>query len=324
MTAASKHVTRYPFKFWGFGEEIALKAMLELPGGEDWVADMIKPWCEQHTELSFADHVTPGNVILELYERTGEQAYLDAALRLAELHLAFEERNGLRVHRPDLQGLSTLIWVDCMALDAPFLIRLARMTGEDHWLQLGIQTFESYSASLADTDLPGLFRHAFDCEFERLSPCIWGRGNGWALHGLVAALEFLPENHQSWSALQQLLSDQLTALAALQSDNGLWHTILNDANSPLENSTAAFFASGALKAKRLGLSNGHEPMTKRAVAAVMKAVGEDGALPVSYATPAGERATYMNAPLGVFPWGQGPLLLTCLELQHIQLGRTER
>jgi hypothetical protein len=40
-------------------------------------------------------------------------------------------------------------------------------------------------------------------------------------------------------------------------------------------------------------------------------VGADGALAlVSDATPVGEHHGYATRPFGVFPWGQGPLLLT--------------
>src|SRR5690606_14253309 len=80
---------------------------------------------------------------------------------------------------------------------------------------------------------------------------------------------------------------------------------------------AAFFASAVLKARRHGVLaplEGPEldAMVERAVAAVV-ASAPDGALPTSYATPVGKRDTYSNAPIGTFPWGQGPLLFTLLE-----------
>ena len=51
-------------------------------------------------------------------------------------------------------------------------------------------------------------------------------------------------------------------------------------------------------------------MERHARAAVMKLIDEDGALSlVSDATPIGSLKMYATRPMGVFPWGQGPLLL---------------
>jgi unsaturated rhamnogalacturonyl hydrolase len=51
-------------------------------------------------------------------------------------------------------------------------------------------------------------------------------------------------------------------------------------------------------------------MRDRARAAVLDHVSEDGALAlVSDATPIGELRMYVTRPFGIFPWGQGPLLL---------------
>ena len=49
---------------------------------------------------------------------------------------------------------------------------------------------------------------------------------------------------------------------------------------------------------------------ERARAAVLDRVSPDGELElVSDATPIGELQMYASRPFGVFPWGQGPLLL---------------
>jgi rhamnogalacturonyl hydrolase YesR len=64
------------------------------------------------------------------------------------------------------------------------------------------------------------------------------------------------------------------------------------------------FACGILDESEFG------PMERNARAAVMKLIDEDGALAlVSDATPIGSLNMYATRPTGVFPWGQGPLLL---------------
>lgn len=334
MRAVATRAMEYPFKYratgaWGFGEDICLRALLEygeLVGDDEplrFVAGLVRPWCEERASgpaLPNADHVAPGIVLLDLHRSTRDEVYLAAALELGELYRSFTEVDGVPVHRPDLAGLDTLIWVDCIALDAPFLARLSRVTGDEGWLELGLRTLQAYSGVLLDR-AHGLFRHGYDVVRKRQSPCLWGRGNGWALHGLVDTLEELPTGHAARAGLLGLLRAQVSTLVALQASGGLWHTILNDEEAPLESSTAAFYASGVSKALRLGLleaSSELEAMVDLATKAARVATDADGRLPISYATPVGEPATYINAPSGVFPWGQGPLLLTLIETHRRQ------
>lgn len=327
MQAVAVRAMEYRFKLrtqgvWGFGEDICLRALLEYgkltgdPKPLAFVVDLVRPWCLSSERLTNADHVAPGVVILELYQATGDDAYLRAALRLGDLCSSFAEVNGVAVHRLDLAGLSSLIWVDCLALDGPFLARLAQVTGDDAWRELAVRTTRAYAGVLLDPH-QDLFRHGYDVLARQQSPCNWGRGNGWAMHGLVDTLAELSPDHPARTELVNLLVAQLRSVARLQSPGGLWHTILDDPDSPLENSTAAFFASAVLKAGRLGLLDpgDHAALVGQALSALAAATTADGSLPVSYATPVGEPEAYYQAPQGVFPWGQGPLLLTLIESQ---------
>ena len=327
MQAVADRAMEYQFKVrtqgvWGFGEDICLRALLEYgklthdPQPLAFVADLVRPWCVGSERLSHADHVAPGVVILELYQATGDEAYLGPALRLGDLYKSFAEVDGVAVHRPDLLKLNSLIWVDCLALDGPFLVRLAQVTGDDAWRDLAVRTVKSYAGVLLDAR-HDLFRHGYDVLTRKQSACNWGRGNGWAMHGLVDTIEQLSPDHPARSELVDLLVAQVRSVTRLQAHGGLWHTILDDPGSPLENSTAAFFASAVLKAGRLGLvePGDHAALVGLALAALSTATTADGRLPISYATPVGERETYCQAPLGVFPWGQGPLLLTLIESQ---------
>ena len=111
----------------------------------------------------------------------------------------------------------------------------------------------------------------------------------------------------------------LDALAPAQHPSGLWHTVINDPATYLE-STLATMAAYAV---REGMNHGvldasrHAEMERRARVAMHTQVAPDGALQrVSDATPVGARAVYATRPFGVFPWGQGPLLLAlCQEVE---------
>lgn len=325
-TAASAHALAYPYKVWGYGEEIALRALLDVreltgdQGPATFVRDRIGRWSEGRPPLLPADHVAPGVPLLELYARHGDGHLLDTAVDLGRLLSGFRRVDGAAVHREDLEGWRTTIWVDCMALDAPFLVRLARATGDEAWLALGVAQLRAYAAALRDP-ASGLFHHGYDVAAGRRSPCRWARGNGWALHGLVDTVEALPDGHEARAALANLATELLAALAPLQDPSGLWPTVLDDPTTPLERSTAPLFASAARKARRLGLvPDERQPavdaMARRATRAAVEHVDPDGGLRVSSATPIGDRGTYAHRDVGVYPWGQGPLLLSLLEAQR--------
>ncbi len=326
--AAAPHLVDYDWKVWGFGESIGLRALLELDEHQlgtgftaratdylEFVQGLVRPWCERLDAAGFKDHVAPGSVLIDLYMEDDEEVYMDAAVKLAALQGSFPVERGVAVHRPDLDGLSSLIWVDCMALDGPFLAALGALTQSDALQRRAVDFMLSYADALLDP-AAGLFRHGFDTATGRQSSCNWARGNGWALHGLIDTLAELDEGFAGRSRLLELLQAQAAALIALQDDSGLWHTILDDPDSPLENSTAAFFVSGLMCARRydyLPASGPLDDCIKAGLEVLYSAVGADGALQVSYATPVGPRETYVNAPTGVFPWGQGPLILAMLE-----------
>jgi len=322
-TAASARALAYPYRVWGFGEDIALRALLEvheLTGDTRpaaFVRDLVVGWVRTGPRLAPADHVAPGVPLLHLHAAEPDDLLLTTALDLARLLAGFPRVDGVAVHRRDLDVWRDTIWVDCMALDAPFLTALGRATDDPGWTAFGVDQLLAYARVLRDPET-GLFHHGYDIASRRRSACRWARGNGWALHGLLDTLEALPSAHPARAEVADLANGLLGALVPLQDASGLWRTVLDDPTTPLENSTAALFASAGLKARRLGqvapeLQEAIDSMNARAAAALAAHVDADGGLRVSAATPVGDRATYAERDLGVFPWGQGPLILTLLE-----------
>jgi len=324
--AATERTLAYPYRVWGFGEDVALRALLEvreITGDERpaaFVHDLVSGWSRQRAPLGPPDHVAPGVPLLHLHAAHGDDHLLATALELGALLAGFPRVDGIAVHRRDLGAWRDTIWVDCMALDAPFLTALGRAAGDDAWTAFGVEQLLAYASVLRDPET-GLFHHGYDVAARRRSACRWARGNGWALHGLVDTLEALAPAHPARGEVVGILGALLAALAPRQDASGPWHTVLDDPTTPLENSTAAMFASAALKACRLGLvapdlQRAVDAMNARAAAALAARVDADGGLRVSTATPIGDRATYAERDDGVFPWGQGPLLLTLLELHR--------
>jgi unsaturated rhamnogalacturonyl hydrolase len=309
--------TNYFYKRWGFGESIAMEALLAAGGLYRDVADrLITSWAYEPQPLA-ADplaHVAPGVPLLMLYQHTGDRHLLERAYELGELLANLTVgKHGARIHRPDLAGWQRTVWVDNMHLSGPFLARLGQQSGNEHWYEQAVNLL-GHARVLQDRT-SGLFSHGFDDETGQPNRVFWGRGQGWALLGLVDTLEYLPTAHPARHEIGQRLSALVAALAATE-QNGRWHTVVDHPETYLEPSVSAFVALGLGRALRRGLANAaYQPLAERAGQATLAAITPAGALAeVSDATPVGWDAAHYNARgRGVFPWGQGPALLAALE-----------
>jgi rhamnogalacturonyl hydrolase YesR len=277
--------------------------------------DLITRWAHSASPLGTDPlaHVAPGVPLLELYSDSADQRLLDRAVELARvLEATPHGQHGARLHRPDLAGWQQTVWVDCMHLDAPFLARLADVSGDRHWSQLAVDLLLGHSRVLQDSST-GLFSHGFDDASGRANGVFWGRGQGWALLGLVETARILPDETE----IRDRLTAQVNGLVATESnDPGQWHTVVDHTETYLEPSVSAYVALGVGRAVRDGLiSNEHWPLVTRALAATRAALDDYGALRgVSDATPVGhDAAHYAARPRGVFAWGQGAALLAVLE-----------
>ena len=307
---------RWNYRVWGFGEAIALRGLLRAgdalrdPTPIGFVHGVLRTWLGRGVARTNDDHVGAGRELLELYRRTEDSRFLDAARRLAALNAEFPASpTGARYHRTDTPGWRWQIWVDCMDVDGPFLAQLALATGDERYFDQAADELLGYARALQSDG--GLLFHGFERDCGR-NGCLWARGNGWALMGLVDTLVALPRNHRAWDELNQRLGALAAALAPLQDEGGLWHTVLDEPQTYLESTLAAMTAYALREAfdHRLLDAADYGHMERRARAAMHGAIDGNGVLQlVSDATPVGALATYATRPFGTFPWGQGPALL---------------
>jgi unsaturated rhamnogalacturonyl hydrolase len=300
----------YPYRVWGFGESIAMQALLAMDSPH--AAHLLDAWARTAPALAGEPlaHVAPGVPVLERYATTHEPVLLDRALELAAvLASTHVGQHGARIHRPDLAGWQHEVWVDCMHLDGPFLAVLANVSNDCRWRDLAVDLLLSHAGVLQD-ERTGLFSHGFDDLAGEPNGVFWGRGQGWALLGLLDTLLALPADQPE---IHQRLTALVDALARCECASGCWHTVVDVPATYVESSVSAFVAlavglaitRGVLDAKR------YAPLAQRSLDATRAALDEQGALRgVSDATPVGRDADqYARRPLGVFPWGQGPALL---------------
>jgi unsaturated rhamnogalacturonyl hydrolase len=307
---------QWNFRVWGFGEAIALRGLLragDLLGDAEpigFVHGLLRSWLGRGVARSNEDHVGAGRELIDMHRRTGDGRFLDAARRLAELNAGFPKGpTGARYHRTDTPGWRWQIWVDCMDVDGPFLAALAHATGEARYFDQAAEELLGYARALQSGN--GLLFHGFERDCGQNGQ-LWARGNGWALMGLVDTLALLPREHGSWAELHQRTLALVAALGAVQHASGLWHTVIDEPSTYLESTLAAMTAYALRDGFALGLIVADSPgdPRRRARAAMHAEIAPDGTLGlVSDATPVGALSTYATRPFGVFPWGQGPLLL---------------
>jgi unsaturated rhamnogalacturonyl hydrolase len=204
--------------------------------------------------------------------------------------------------------------VDSMDVDAPFLVRLGRLTGDESYSQQGVDEIIGYARALqveAMEDASGLFWHGYEVDCGTNGQ-LWARGNGWALMGLVETLKLLPATSAARLELLERLLRLCLALKRTQHADGLWHTVVTRPDTYLESTLAVMAAFALREAFEASLLDGSAfgEMESKARAAALRCIDEHGSLTlVSDATPIGELNMYATRPCGIYPWGQGPLAL---------------
>jgi rhamnogalacturonyl hydrolase YesR len=316
----AEETARCTYKVWGFGESIAMEGLIASGGPFRTVARaMCDRWAREAGPLreNPLAHVTPGVPLLLLHAEDPDPLLWDRILELeAVLTDAQPGVAGARIHRPDLAGWEHEVWVDCMHLDGPFLALLGQQTNDSARQALAVELLLSHARVLQD-DASGLFSHGFDDATGLPNRVHWGRGQGWALLGLVDTLHGLPADHAGTEEIRERLTALVAALARNEQETGVWSTVVDQHDSYYESSVSAFVAIGVGRAIERGyVSPEFEGLVQRAWHATLAQLSPEGKLlNVSDATPVGADAAHYNArPLGSHPWGQGPALLAAIEV----------
>jgi unsaturated rhamnogalacturonyl hydrolase len=201
-----------------------------------------------------------------------------------------------------------------MEVDAPFLCSLADATSDSSYFDRATEQLLGYSSLLQDPET-GLFYHQYDGSTNRVNGAFWGRGNGWAMLGMLKTLLQLPSNHPARGAIHERFKLLADALARHQLPTGGWATVIDRPDTYAEGSLPAFFSYAFWTAIQVGLlDTRYTEVAVKASSALEGQITHDGLLlGVSIATPPGNALHYNHVATSTgFPWGQGPALLAYL------------
>ena len=210
------------------------------------------------------------------------------------------------------------LWDDTLMMTVLPLAKIGLLLDRPHYVREATFQFLTHVAYLMDRET-GLWFHGWTFEGNHnFAKARWARGNSWLTMVIPDFLELtnLPESDPVRRFLLEVLDAQVAALANLQDDSGLWHTLLDDPSSYLEASATAGFGYGILKAVRKGyLGAEYADVAERAVRAVIENISDNGELQqVSFGTGMGpDLDFYREIPRTSMPYGQAMAILCLAE-----------
>jgi unsaturated rhamnogalacturonyl hydrolase len=204
------------------------------------------------------------------------------------------------------------LWADTLFMTVLFLAKMGRLANRQDYIDESIRQFLLHIKLLTDRGT-GLWFHGWTfVGRNHFGQALWARGNCWFTAGVVDFMEMLDLPGGVQRFLTETLDAQVSALASLQTEDGMWHTLLDDRQSYVETSATAGFGYGILKAVRKGyLDPKYASVGTKALNAVIRNIGSDGTVErVSYGTPMGlELDHYRTIPVCPMAYGQALALL---------------
>lgn len=241
--------------------------------------DLLVKWVDEYIEIglpSFMVNVCAmGHAMITLHEATGDQKYLDIAIKKAEYLHKDAIRFGENVFQHTVSSKNDFpeqAWADTLFMAAFFLLRMGFKLNNKEYIEDALKQYYWHEELLQDVNT-NIFYHAWDnVNKNHLSGIYWARANAWAAYTMVEAYKMLNYLNPMWMQLGGALGDQLSALVRLQSEEGLWHTILDDESSYLETSASA----GIAAALTIWSHPLHAKYVQKALKGILDNISEDG------------------------------------------------
>lgn len=209
------------------------------------------------------------------------------------------------------------LWDDTLFMAGLFLVVAGKVLDRPSLIAEAEYQLLTHARYLADAR-SGLWYHGWTfLGRHHYANAFWGRGNAWITLVLpeICLLADGAISAPVRRTLEAILRQQTATLARCQHDSGLWHTLLDDPESPLETSASAGFIAGMLTARRLGmLQDVPAAVVEKGFAAVVAQIDDGGMVQgVSDGTAMGhDLQFYRDIPNVVVPYGQALVMLMLL------------
>ncbi|MEI6753623.1 MAG: glycoside hydrolase family 88 protein [Paludibacter sp.] len=197
------------------------------------------------------DRAVIGIIPLEVYNKTHDERFKKAGLIPADEQfktLSPEEYAKLPLNKREWysSGLSwhTRFWMDDMYMITSLQSRAYLATKDAKYIDRTARQMLAYIKALQTPN--GLFYHADDVPF------YWCRGDGWLAAGMTELLNILPKDNLYYPGVMKGYQQMMVTLLRYQDKNGMWHQLIDDANSWPETSGSAMFTYAFITGVRNG------------------------------------------------------------------------
>ena len=287
----------------------------EATGKKEYL-DAVRARVDEYLELGLptwtVNTCSMGHCCLSLYQHTGEKKYLDVVMSKIDYLRNSALRFADRVLQHTVSANNDFpeqAWADTLFMAAFFMLRVGVELHDEELIDDALNQWYWHIKYLQDP-ATGLYYHGYNnITKDHMSGFYWGRANAWAAYTMSQVGVRLPEAYLYPKFLDVVgsLNDQLAALKLLQTENGLWRTILDDPESYEEVSASAGIAA-AMVAKGNPL---HIKYINRAIPGILANISPDGrVMNVSGGTAVmRDREGYRNISRDwIQGWGQGLVL----------------
>ncbi|RAV02004.1 glycoside hydrolase family 105 protein [Paenibacillus sp. YN15] len=272
-------------KVWQWGQGVALyglgKAYDAL--GDGLYLDYIEEWLD-----GFLPGQPPGKSInttapllgaVKLIKERRADKYIAVCSAFADwcLHEAPRSVERAFEHSCTENRYPGEVWADTLFMGCLFLAEWGLLTGEQRYLDEAANQFALHYKYLRDP-ATGLIVHGYNGNTGSQMGVLWGRGNGWFAAASADMLELTQGSAGAASILEGYLG-HIAGVLATQSEEGMWHTVMDHPASYLEASCTAAFAYAILKGQSLGAlpATSRDPALQ-AVGALLRRIDADGRL----------------------------------------------
>ncbi|WP_347331530.1 glycoside hydrolase family 88 protein [Marinimicrobium locisalis] len=238
-----------------------------------------------HKRPYHADDHTVGQFYLALYEDFNDPEMLEPVREQFNWILDNPKTGTLVWDAEDTHAHDRWGWSDALFMAPPVWARLAKVTGEDKYLEFMHQEYMATYELLWSEEDHLFFRDSsfFEQREKNDENIYWSRGNGWVFGGLALMIPDLPPTWEERDFYLKLYKKMARKLKAIQRDDGTWSMGLlgGVAGYPIkETSGTSSFTFGLAWGINQGILDRetYEPVVRRAWQALADAVTEEGLL----------------------------------------------
>jgi unsaturated rhamnogalacturonyl hydrolase len=249
--------------------------------GRQEILELLKERVDQLIALSLphwtVNTCAMGHCLLTLHQATGDDRYLKIAAQKIDYlqHRALRFNDGVLQHTVSVKNdFPEQAWADTLFMAAYFMLRYGVRTGDKALVLDALHQYARHIEYLQD-QASGLWFHGYNnLKKDHMSGFFWARANAWAAYTMAMVKHTLPEPYlyPPFMDIDCSLRDQLSGLKKMQTEGGLWRTVLTDPESYEEVSASCGIAAAMIQ-------NGnplHIPYVQKAYSAILSNITADG------------------------------------------------